>query len=605
MNKRKKLTIYISSVVITLVILFSLTKFFINNSNRKQIPELPDFTYVTTPVQDQLSAASKKAFNSPTSDNIGMLGMAYHSSAFYDQAIQCYQLATTINESEWIWNYYLAYMEQEMGDTRAAIENFKSVINENPEVQEVWYYLGKAYLNSGSGEMAEEALKKIAYLPVNNSPINSDRKNYSSTPSAAKFELARMYLNSSRLDEAEKLLKEIINDNKTIGPVFRLLGNVYGAKGDSALSEKYIVRAKDLPIGTTINDTLIDRITLISRSELYLPKQIDEAKKTNNPEWASILFKQAFLYLPDNNDIILNAIKFFLQIDEGEKAIPYLSKNFKDYKDNFSEMREIANLLYLKRFYSQAVPFYIQSLLLKPESFKLGENLALCYWRMSKKDSALILMSELYEKNKINPEVLANEVDFMLTIGDKSKAKYYLQQLRQIAPSDPKFHKLSGVLTEMEGNLEIAIPLYEAAFRGDPTDLGTIQKLGNYYMAQRLWSKAIPFFRKALDYHPNESIILESLGTSLITCPDPKLRNIEEGLELSERAYFHYSSSPITRLSASKNLALGNVMIGDYKTAASYMEITLNIAKREKVSKAYMDGLLILDKEIKRSGNNN
>lgn len=605
MNRSKKLTIYFSSAVIIFVILYFSTTIYINNSYRKQIPVLPDFTNTSAPVIDQLTAASKKANDSPTSENIGMLGMAYHSSAFYEQAIQCYQLATTLNQSEWIWNYYLAYLEQEMGNTKSAIDNFNSVIQENPEIPQVWYYLGKAYLNSGSGEMAEGALKKIAYLPANNSTIDYDRKNYSSFPSAAKFELARMYLNSSRLDESEKLLKEIINDNKTIGPVFRLLGNVYHAKGDSALSKKCIERAKDLPIGTTINDTLIDRITLMSRSELYLPKQIDEAKKTNNPEWASLLFKQAFLYLPDNNDIILNAIKFFLQMNEGENALPYLDKNYKNYENNFSETREIANLLYLKRFYSQAIPYYSQSIALKPESHELNENLALCYWKLNKKDSALLLMNELYEKNKNNAEVLAIQVDFMLTTGDNSKAKSYLKQLSKIAPSYPKFHKLSGVIAEMEGNQKIAIPMFEEAFKGDPTDLGTIQKLRNYYIEQRLWSKAIPFLRRTLEYLPNESMILESLGTSLISCPDPQLRNIEEGLELSERTYFHVSSSPTTLLAAAKNLALGNAMIGDYKTAASYMNITLNIAKSEKMSKAYMDGLLKLDKEIKRSSKNN
>lgn len=605
MNKNKKLTIYISSAVITLVIIYFSTTFFINNSYRKQIPALPDFTNTSATVKDQLSAASKIAFDSPTSGNIGMLGMAYHSSAFYSQAIQCYKLATTINHSEWIWNYYLAYLEQEMGDTKAAIADFNLVIEENPELPQVWYYLGKAYLKSGSGEMAEAALKKIAFLPVNNSTINSDRKNYSSFPDAAKFELARMYLNSSRLDEAEKLLKDVIHENKTIGPVFRLLGNVYNAKGDSVLSEKYIVRAKDLAIGTTINDTLIDKITLISRSELYLPKQIDEAKKTNNPEWASLLFKQAFLYLPENNDIILNAIKFFLQMNEGEKAIPYLSKNFKDYENNFAEMREIANLLYLKRFYSQAIPYYSRSIVLNPESYELCENLALCYWKLEKKDSALSLMSDVYKKNKNNPEVLAIEVDFMLTIGDKNTAKSYLKQLSQIAPSNPKFYKLSGVAAEMEGNQKIAIPLYEKAFKEDPTDLGTIQKLSSYYIEQRLWSKAIPFFRRALESHPNESLLQESLGTSLISCPDPQYRNIDEGLELSERAYFNISSSPITLLAAAKNLALGNVLISDYETASTYMQIAINIAKSLKVPKAYMDGLAILNKEIMRSGKSN
>lgn len=601
MNKSKKLAIYVSSAVITLVIIFFLTTTFINNSYRKQIPALPDFTSLTAPVKDQLSLANKKAYDNPTSDNIGMLGMAYHSCAYYDQAKQCYKLATRKNKSKWIWNYYLGYLNQEMGDSNAAIENFNSVIKENPKALMVWYYLGKAYQNSRSGAMAEAAFNKIAYLPNDNSNGRSVRVNYSSLPTSAKFELARMYLNTSRLDESEKILKDVVKGNKTIGPVYRFLGNVYSAKGDSALSKKYIVRAKDLAEGTTINDTLIDRITLISRSELYLPKQIDEAKKSNNPEWASILFNQALLYLPDNKHIITKAIKFFLQMNKGEKAMPYLDKNFKDFKDDFKEMSEIASLLYMKGFYSQAIPYFSQTKKLNPESYELMKNFALCYLKVSKKDSALTLMSEMYEKNRNNPLVLAIEVDFMLKVGDKDKAKSFLSKFRQIAPSDPRILKLSGIIAEMEGNQNAAIPMYEAAFKGDPTDLETTQKLKSFYIEQRLWSKAINLYRSSLKYHPNESFLLERLGTLLISCPDPNLKNIEEGLDLSERAYFHISSTSSTLLAVAKNLALGNAMRGDFQTASYYIRITINIAKSEKVSKDYMDWLLKLASEIKQS----
>jgi tetratricopeptide (TPR) repeat protein len=229
------------------------------------------------------------------------------------------------------------------------------------------------------------------------------------------------------------------------------------------------------------------------------------------------------------------------------------------------------------------------------------ENFALCCWKASKKDSALILMSELYANNKINPIVLAIEVDFMLKLGDKEKAKSYLTKFKQIAPSDPKILKLSGIITEIEGNQNAAIQMYEAAFKGDPTDLETTLKLGDFFIEQRLWSKAISLFRSSLKYHPNESMLQEKLGTLLISCPDLKLQSIEEGLELSERAYFHISCTSTTLLSAAKNLALGNAMLGNFQTANSYMLITLNIAKSEKVSKDYMDVLLLLESEIKQS----
>ena len=602
MTKSNKPAITVASAIITLVIIFLVAKMVINNSYRNQIPELPDLTTFSAPVKEQLSLAHTKAYDSPTTDPIGMLGMVYHSCASYEQAMQCYKLATKKDQSKWIWNYYLGYLNQEMGDSKAAIENFNAVIKENPEALTVWYYLGKAYRNLGSGDLAETAFKKISSLPGDNSNSKSIRLDYSPLPVGAKFELVRMYLTANRLDEAERLLKDVVKENQSIGPVYRLLGNVYSAKGDSVLSRKYIVRARDLAEGTTINDTLIDRITLLSRSELYLPKQIDEANKSNNPEWAAILFDHALLYLPDNKHVITKAVKFFLQMNKGEKSLPFLNENLKYFKDDFNEMSEIASLLYIKGYYSQAIPYYVQAKRLRPESFDLVKDFAVCYWKDGKKDSALNLMDELFKKNKNNPGVLAVEVDFRLKTGDIEIAKSYLSKFRQIAPSNPKMLKLSGIVAEADGNKNAAIPLYEAALKGDPTDLDVIKKLGTFYTEQRLWSKAISLLRSSMNYHPNDNILLERLGTLLISCPDPILQNIQEGLEFSERAYYHISSPPATLLAAAKNLALGHAMTGNFKDANSYIRIAINIAKSEKVPKNYMDGLLTLASQINQAG---
>lgn len=602
MDKRKKLAIFISSAVIVLLIIFSVTKSVTNNSYRNQIPALPDFSDLTEPVKEQLTIAHETAIDSPTSDNIGQLGMVYHSSANYDRAIQCYKLASKKDQSKWIWNYYLGYLNQEMGDSKAAIENFNAVLDENPNASMAWYYLGKAYRNLGSGDKAEAAFEKIANIKNENSKEKSIRLNYSSLSTSARFELARTYLNTNRINEAEKLLKEVIKGNETNGPLFRLLGNIYSAKGDSSLSRKFITRAQDLSIGTTVNDTLIDRITLISRSELYLPKQIDEANKSNNPEWAFILFDHALKYLPDNKHIITKAIRFFLQMNTGEKALPYLEQNLNDFKDSFREMSEISSLLYIKGYYPQAIPYFEQTMKLAPDSFAILKNFAMCYWKDNNKDAALDLMNELFEKNKNNPEVLFHEVDFMLKIGDKAKARGFLSKLQQLTPSNPQALKLSAVFAEMDGNKVAAMSMFEKAYKADPKDLDLAKKLGTFYMGQRQWSKAISLLRSSLEYHPNESILLEMIGTILISCPDPVLHNIPEGIEFSERAYFHVSSSPATLLAVTKNLALGNAMLGNYNEANSYIQTAITIAKSEKVPKNYMDGLLSLANQIKQAG---
>jgi tetratricopeptide (TPR) repeat protein len=124
---------------------------------------------LSAPIKDQLTVANTKAQNNPTADNIGMLGMAYHSCVLYDQAANCYKLAIRKNRSKWIWNYYLGYLNQELSDSKSAIENFSTVIRKNPKVYQAYYYLGKAYQTNESDKLAEQSFNKIAFLKDNTS----------------------------------------------------------------------------------------------------------------------------------------------------------------------------------------------------------------------------------------------------------------------------------------------------------------------------------------------------------------------------------------------------------------------------------------------------
>lgn len=599
MRKTKKLTIVVSSVALGLIILFFGTKTVIRSSYRNQIPALPDNGTLTVAIKQQLAEATKKAGDYPSAANMGRLGMAYHSAAFYDQAKQCYQLAAGSDKSGWIWNYYLGYLAQEMGDTKSAIENFSRVVEKDRHVVPAWYYLGEAFRNAGEEEKAKEAFTKIAGFSGATPGYKPLRANYSSFPISAKFELARMALDKHRLDEAENLLKSILKTDKTIGPVYRLLGNVYSQKGDSVRSKKYIERANDLAEITTLNDTIIDRLALISRSDLYLPKQIDDALKSANPEWALKLFNQALQYIPDDKYVISKAIKFFCRMNRGKQALPYLDKNLQNFRNDFGEMKDVGYLLSRKGFYAESIPYYLQASRLQPDSLGIIGNFALSYWMNNQKDSALALMNNMYEKNGNNADVLASEVNFMLGSGNVDQAKFFLGKLKGVEPSSPKIPKFAGRIAEMEGRQNEAIQWFESGFKANPSDLEIVQRLHSWYIGHQMWSKAEALLKRSLNVHPNESSLQEELATLLVSCPDPKVRDVSGGLELAERAFYNVSGSLTTVTSAGKDLVIGNAMNGDLTTAGYYMNITLSIANSQKMPQAYIQGLIQLSESLK------
>jgi hypothetical protein len=106
-----------------------------------------------------------------------------------------------------------------------------------------------------------------------------------------------------------------------------------------------------------------------------------------------------------------------------------------------------------------------------------------------------------------------------------------------------------------------------------------------------MWDRAIHLYREGLEQNPNDPYLLERLGTLLVTCPDPGLRNLQEGKYYAERAFIHTTSRSITLISAGRSLAIANAELGDMQNARQVISMTLNIARRENLSKAYISEL--------------
>jgi tetratricopeptide (TPR) repeat protein len=603
MNKRRKYIFILTVSIICIAVLITILKFASGYQYRSILPDLPDLQGSPAVLTDQITEASKKAHRNPSSDNLGRLGMVYHSSAYYDQASQCYKLAIKKNNSEWIWSYYLGYLNTEMGESNSAIENFRAVIKVNPEVHLAWYYVGEGYENLGSGYKAEVAFEKVANLQEMTGPEKtSTRNDYFPLRAYAMFQLARIYLNTNRVDLAEKTLIQVLQFHRSFGSAYRLLGNAYRLKGDSTLSKYNIVRANDLADYTPPVDTLIDKLALLSKSELYLLKQIDVAEKGVYPEWALVIANNGLKQLPDNRYLISKAIKLFLRLDFGKQAVPYLDRHINLYKEDFVEIKEVADLLSEKGLISQALIYFNLASKLKPEDPDIQSSLALCLWNGGMKQNASEQMSEFLNKNITRTEILSSGVSYFILTGEREKAVGYLDKLRTLSPQSPVVKKYSGMIAENDGKIIEAITLYESAFKGDPADMSAIRYLGNLLIKQKMWEKAIIHYRKALQYHPNEPDFLERLGTLFVSCPNTMLRDYKSAKEFSERAFIHTGCPAEVIVSAAKSLSEAYWALGDRRNATTFINIALSLAKNQNAPKEY---IAELEKKVKLFSSSN
>lgn len=538
MRRKRKAVIIIAGGAVFLMAMIFLVRTTASNQYRSQIPDIPDSYSLSVPVKEQLSQAFINAKHVPSAENLGMLGMAYHSSANYEQAAECYHLAIQRDESAWIWNYYLGYLNMEMGNADAIIENFKSVIDKNPDMDLAWYYLGEEYKNLRENELAEMSFGKITGTKIEDSaPKNPTRYDYFPLSTYAMFQLSRIYYDKGQMELAESTLKEIILNNRSFGPAYRLLGNLYSISGDTTLSNRYTTRANDLVAFAPPVDTLVDRLVLLSRSEFYLLKKIDEAESSIYPEWAMKLVNHAMEYLPDNKYLFSKAIKICLMLDMDQQAGGYIDQHISFFKDNFTEMYNMGMLFFQKRLYPQSLKYFTRALDLKPDEAEIQNCLAICIWTVGERQKTNEILDALLKEYHDNPDVLADVTSLLFDLGEEEKATVQLSRLKKLAPAQPKVLKMSGGSAERNGDIDGAISLYEQSVKGNPEDLTTIRHLGDLLIRQRKWDSANRHYRESLVYHSNDPYLLERLGTLLVTCPNPALRDMKEGKEYSERAF--------------------------------------------------------------------
>jgi tetratricopeptide (TPR) repeat protein len=580
MSKKRKIIFSVSGLVILIALSVFAVTFITDNPLRKKLPKHPAYSTLSKTLSEQIKTANFISYLHPTANNIGNLGMVYHSGVLYDNAILCYQLAAETSKRDWIWSYYLGYLNLELGDAKASIENFKHVTERNPRNYMALFYTGQAYQNLGYLPIAKNIYKRIA--SSNDADAGSKRpirENYFSLQTYAMYNLGRIYLNSNRLDSAEIVLREIIKKQWTFGPAYRLLGNVYTKGGDTIQGKKFITRANDLDEYTPPPDSLIDKIALISRSDQFLLKQIDDARMTYNFNWDLELATHALKYIPDNKYLLSNTIVLYFILGRNKDVLPLLDKHFKLFNDDFEELMKLADLLHGKGIESQAMQYFEQAKKVQPGSSRL----ALWLLSIGKKNEAVNLINEQLKKEPDNERILTDAVDIYLNIGAKDKASTTLTHLQKLYPSSLEAKKATGLLLEMDGKKKEAIAVYEEITKDSRKDLSIIKYLATIYLQDKMWKEAINNFRSGLEKYPNEPALLEPLGRLLISCPDTKLRNIAEGREYSERAYIHYKCPPEIRILAARNLATAYAIMGDKQMASRYINTTLNMVQRGNV----------------------
>ncbi|MEM6699460.1 MAG: tetratricopeptide repeat protein, partial [Bacteroidota bacterium] len=408
----------------------------------------------------------------------------------------------------------------------------------------------------------------------------------------ARIIRSKVYNSTNRAEMAEQDLKDICANHKTFGAAFRQLGMFYINKGEKDMGEVYQERANDLRVFNFATDTLMDRLSLISRSEAYVLKQIDNAMQGNDGKWSYELIKQAHENMPNSKYVLSKAIRQYSSIGMGKQALPLLDEHFEYFKEDYDEMLQIGIKLSGAGYRKEAAKYFEQAWSLEDQSPEQKATLAGMFLENAgMANRAIELMSTVAEANPDNETVLGDAVFLMLQTNQTDKAFQYFNSLKKQSPDNANIKIFQGIQAEKNGKIKEAISFFRAAYEDKPKNKFLKSHLSELYVQEQLWSPALEFFRSALEVDPNDSELQMYIGLLLVTCPDENLLNLKEGKEYSERAFYNSRYNINNRISAGRTLAIAHYQLEDRKNALFYINKTIQIAEQASVSESYIQEL--------------
>lgn len=593
MNKKSKLFSISIIVVLGFVLFYFGIKIYSDNQYADKLPNIPDLEGASLSFKNYLIDATTKVKNKPSSNNLGELGMVYQSNNYFKEAETCYLLAIEREPENWKWNYYLGCLKRELGDSEKAIRYFNTVLKINSTAYMASYYLGEAYSQMGLITKAEGILKRLSAMDKAHFVLkNSKRTSYFSLPIYAHLEWAKINSTTHNKDLAEKQLKTLINKQVTFSPAYKQLSIIYAEKGDTVLSKYYRDRSKDLNIYSSPVDTLLDKLSFYSKSETYLLKQIEDARRSSNSLWALELVTLGLKNIPESKYITSKAIKQFIDMNAVKRALPLLPNHIIAFSDNYQELIEVGMGLANSKQFKEAQAYFMAAENVSGEKPETRSTLAGMYYeKLGMKDKAIAFINQLLKENPNNTSVISDAVFLFLSIEDIKQAKQYLTQLKKIDSTHLDIHVLEGIICMITGNETQSIKHFELAFKVNPEKKFVIDYLETYYQKNKMWSNLLGLYQSALKKFPNDSNIQEAYGSLMINCPDETIRDLNQAKEFSERAFINNKYTLQTRVMAGRSLSIAHFKLKNYGRAVYYIHETIDIAKRARFTKDYIASL--------------
>jgi tetratricopeptide (TPR) repeat protein len=210
-------------------------------------------------------------------------------------------------------------------------------------------------------------------------------------------------------------------------------------------------------------------------------------------------------------------------------------KALKINPNNLDARNEMAFILESQGKFNEALTHCREALRINSKNGNARSQLGSLLWSCGKYEEGMAHLTEAVRLDPGNPSVHLN-LSRALFDQEKNDEAYAHLNKAALLKSDYKTHRIIADILVKYEQFDRAIVHYRRALKLEPRDPHSSTFLASILLMQGKLSQAAVYYRNALKNSPNTPQSLIGLATILVTSNDPKLRNVEEAIQLSTKA---------------------------------------------------------------------
>jgi predicted TPR repeat methyltransferase len=309
-------------------------------------------------------------------------------------------------------------------------------------------------------------------------------------------------------EEAEKLYRQLLEQDPNNTDVLHLLGILLAQRGEFLAAQKFIEKA----------------IKLEPNSPSFYNSLGNVQKNLGNLNKAVLCYQKA-LNIDPNYAVAHNSLaNIFLQQKKLNKALEHYNKALK-LQPNYADAHYNLALILLKQDkIKEALQHLDEVLHLEPDHSEAHNQKAQLLHQEGRLDQAIYHYKECLKQDPVNIEAFHNLGIIFLERREPAVALKYFLRLLQLAPDFDTYYNLGVIYMDL-GRTNDAIQYFNAALNKNPNHIATYINLGAIYLKAEDYIKAAEHYQRVLKLQPNNkeiAYILNAISQKQIPERAPK-----------------------------------------------------------------------------------